>query len=272
MARRRRSGRGSGTGGQIAAIAVLSVGIVAVLAVLGYLYASAQANYVAIDNETLCPQSGVTAQTVVLLDTTDALAEVTRSEVLGKLDDVVAGLPRGGLLDIRVLNEDPGKTGRLVHLCNPGDGAQLDGLTANPELAKRRWTEQFRAPVTKSLAEAVAGNEQQASPIMAALQQVAAELLSREAQRAVPTRIVVVSDMLEHTRFYSMFRDGLDYDGFVGKAGQRYLTDFAGANVDIWLVQRDRPDIDPKRLAEFWLRWIEADRGTGRVTRLAGML
>jgi hypothetical protein len=98
-----------------------------------------------------------------------------------------------------------------------------------------------------------------------------AEQLSSQSQRSIPTRIVVVSDMLEHTQFYSMFRDGLDYDAFVAKAGARYLTDFAGATVDIWLVQRDRPEIDPTAVAAFWLRWIDADRGTGKVTRLAGM-
>jgi hypothetical protein len=271
MARRRRRS-GSGSGGQIAAIVALAVVIVGVSSGLVYLYLDATSHHVAIDPDSLCPEAGITAQTIVLLDTTDALAQVTRSQVLNQLGDVVAELPRGGLLDIRVLNEDPGKTERLVHLCNPGDGADLNGLTANPDLAKKRWHDRFEAPVAEKLDAAVAGGEQHASPIMAALQQIAAEQLSSKDQRAIPTRIVVVSDMLEHTPFYSMFRDGLDYDGFVAKAGARYLTDFAGAQVDLWLVQRDRPDIDPTAVAEFWLRWIDAEHGVGTVSRLAGML
>jgi hypothetical protein len=271
MARRRRRSAG-GVGGQIAAIVALAVVIVGVSSSLVHLYLDATSHHVAVDPDSLCPQAGITAQTIVLLDTTDALAPVTRSQVLNQLDDVVAELPRGGLLDLRVLNEDPGRIERLVHLCNPGDGADLNGLTANPDLAKKRWRERFEAPVSDKLDAAVAGGAQDASPIMAALQQIAAEQLSNKDQRAIPTRIVVVSDMLEHTQFYSMFRDGLDYDGFVAKAGARYLTDFAGAKVDLWLVQRDRDDIDPTTLAEFWLRWIDAEHGTGTVSRLAGML
>ncbi|MGN6490107.1 MAG: hypothetical protein ACTHLT_20095 [Devosia sp.] len=270
MARRRRRS-GSGVGGQVAAIVVVLVLIFAVSGGLIYLYLDASSRHVPIDPESLCPETGITAQTVVLLDTTDALAPVTRSQVLNQLSDVVAELPRGGLLELRVLNQDPGRTERLVHLCNPGDGADLNGLTANPELAKKRWREKFEAPVAAKLDAAVAGGEQNASPIMAALQQIAAEQLSKESQRSIPTRIVVVSDMLEHTQFYSMFRDGIDYQGFVAKAGARYLTDFAGARVDIWLVQRDRPDIDATALAEFWLRWIDAGHGTGTVSRLPGM-
>jgi len=271
MARRRRRSAG-GAGGQIALIVALAVVILGVSGGLVYLYMDATANRVAIDADTLCPQSGIKAQTIVLLDTTDALAEVTRSQVLNKLGDVVAELPRGGLLDIRVLNEDPGKTERLVHLCNPGDGADLNGLTANPDLARKRWHDRFEAPVAQKLDAAVAGGEQQASPIMAALQQIAAEQLARKDQQVIPTRIVVVSDMLEHTQFYSMFRDGLDYEAFVKKAGARYLTDFVAARVDIWLVQRDRQDIEPTGLAQFWLHWVDDNHGFGTVTRLAGMV
>jgi hypothetical protein len=271
MARRRRRSAG-GVGGQIAAIVALAVAIVGLLSGLIYLYLDASSHQVPLDPDSLCPQTGIAAQTLVLLDTTDALAPVTRSQVLNQLGDVVAELPRGGLLDIRVLNEDPGRTERLVHLCNPGDGADLNGLTANPDLAKKRWRERFEAPVSAKLDAAVSGGEQNASPIMAALQQLAAEQLSSRTQRDIPTRIVVISDMLEHTQFYSMFRDGIDYQGFVAKAGARYLTDFAGAQVDLWLVQRDRADIDPTALAEFWLRWIDAGHGVGTVSRLTGML
>lgn len=268
--RRRRSGRG--TGGQIAAIVVVAMAILAISGALVYLYVDATSRHVEIDSASLCPRSGPTAQTIVLLDTTDALAQVTRSQVLNQLGDVVAELPRGGLLDIRVLNEDPGKVERLVYLCNPGDGTDLNELTANPEMAKKRWHEKFELPVSQKLDAAVAGTEGKASPIMAALQQIAAEQLTRKDQRVIATRIVVVSDMLEHTQFYSMFRDGMDFDGFVEKAGARYLTDFVGARVDIWLVQRDRSDIDQTALAAFWLRWIDAGRGTGTVSRLAGMV
>ncbi len=170
-----------------------------------------------------------------------------------------------------MLNEDPQNIGRVSRLCNPGTGADLDPLIANPERARKRWADRFAGPVTDVLDTAMTGTEQNASPILAAIQQIAAELVSSDRQKAIPTHIVVVSDMLEHTDHYSHFHDGLDFASFQQKAGARYLTDLAGADIEFWMVQRDRPDIDPTALAQFWLLWAEASNGKGRVTRLMGM-
>lgn len=271
MARRRRTSRSSGNTALIAGIVVLAVGIVVVAGFLGWLVFTAEANRDTTDPETFCPKAGIVAQTIVLLDTTDAIGNVTRSDALNKLRDVTDEIPRGGLLDMRVLNEDPGRIERIMHLCNPGTGADLDPLIANPDKARKRWQERFAGPLEKALDAAMVGTEQNASPILAALQQIAAELLSSKGQKAVPTHVVVISDMLEHTQYYSHFRDGLDFATYEDKAGARYLTDLGGADIDFWLVQRDRPDIDPTRLAAFWLTWAEASNGRGRVVRLMGM-
>ena len=273
MAGRRR--RSTGAASQIVAIVILSVVLVAVLAGVFWFWVRATDAFVEIDEATLCPKKGATAQTVVLLDTTDALSRVTQSEVLNRLDDLTAALPRGGLIDIRVLNEDPNKTQSVLTLCNPGAGDDIDPMIGNPELAKRRWDDRFAGPVAQALNASVNGATQNFSPILAALQQIAAERLSSAAQQAVPNRIVVVSDMLEHTSYYSHFRDGRGvstfFETYEEMVGDRYLTDLHGAEIDFWMVMRDRPDIDVTALAEFWLQWADSSNGRGHVVRLMGM-
>lgn len=273
MARRRR--RTSGAGGQIAAIAILAIVLVAVIGGIGWFWLRATEAFVPIDEASLCPKDGITAQTVVLLDTTDALSRVTQAEVLNRLTDLTADLPRGGLLDIRVLNEDPEKTKSVLSLCNPGAGDDVDPMIGNPDLAKRRWSDRFAGPVAEALDASVAGGAQNFSPILAALQQIAAERLTTRNQQSVPTQIVVISDMLEHTSYYSHFRDGRGLSTFMDTyteiAGTRYLTDLHGADVDFWMVMRDRPDIDVTELAEFWLQWADISHGRGHVVRLMGM-
>ena len=266
MARRRRSGRPSSLPG-VAVLVVVGALVVAVFGGIGFYIYWTTSHFEPIDDVTLCPKKGIVAQSIVLLDTTDAFAEVTRSDVLNKLDDLVKSVPKGGLLDVRILDENPGQIGRVVSLCNPGDGADAP----NPELARKKWEKGFAEPVRGSLDRAVSGTEQRYSPILAAIQQVAAELISSAHQKTIPTRVVVVSDLLENTSFYSMFHDGPSFEKFVTKAGARYLTDLAGADVEFWMVQRDRPAIDQTKLAEFWLRWTDASGGHGRVTRLMGM-
>jgi hypothetical protein len=266
MVRRRRSGRPSALPGVAVLIAVGAL-VIAVFGGIGFYIYWTMSHFEPVEEATLCPKKGIFAQSVVLLDTTDAFADVTRSDVLNKLNDLVKSVPKGGLLDVRVLNENPGQISRVVSLCNPGDGADAP----NPDLARKRWEKGFAEPVRDALDTAVAGTEQRYSPILAAIQQVAAELISSAHQRTIPTRIVVVSDLLENTSFYSMFKDGLSFEKFVAKAGARYLTDLGGADVEYWMVQRDRPDIDRTELAEFWLRWTEGSNGHGRVIRLMGM-
>lgn len=274
MAARRRR-RTSGAGGQIAAIVILGVVLIAVLTGIGWFWFRATGAFVEIDEATLCPTKGITAQTVVLLDTTDALSRVTQSEVLNKLNDLTASLPRGGLIDIRVLNADPDKTASILTLCNPGSGADIDPMIGNPDLAKRRWDDRFAGPVARALSASVSGGTQNFSPILAALQQIAAERLSTKAEQAVQTNIVVVSDMLEHTSYYSHFRDGRGLSTYIDTyneiAGARYLTDLHGADIDFWMVMRDRPDIDVTEIAEFWLQWADISHGRGHVVRLMGM-
>ena len=274
MATRRRR-RTSGTGGQIAAIVILAIVLIVVLAGIGWFWLRATDAFVEIDEASLCPTDGITAQTIVLLDTTDELSQVTQAEVLNRLNDLTDSLPRGGLLNIRVLNEDPDKTKSVLTLCNPGAGDDIDPMIGNPDLAKRRWNERFAGPAAIALADSVSGGAQNFSPILAALQQIAAERLSSKHQQSIPTRIVVVSDMLEHTGYYSHFRDGRGTSTFIDTykeiAGQRYLTDLHGADIDFWMVMRDRPDIDVTELAEFWLQWADISHGRGHVVRLMGM-
>lgn len=267
MARRgRRSG--SGNAGTILGIVAAALALVVVGGGMVWFVLDAYSKSDPLDPQTLCPRSGVKAQTIVLLDTTDEFAEVTRSDILNKLKDVIAAIPRGGLLDIRSLNEDPSKIGRLLEppLCNPGDGRNAP----NPEFAQRRWNEKFGEVVDVALRDAITGGEQNASPILAAIQQIAAELLANHAGRAIPTRIVVVSDLLEHTPYYSHFTDGLDFETYLQMVGARYLTDLAGAQIDFWMVQRDRA-IDRTALAQFWLLWAAESNGHGTVLRLMGM-
>jgi hypothetical protein len=269
MARTRR--RTGGSGGQIALIVILSFVICAAIVGIGAFYFIAQRTYVPLEADTLCPKAGITSQTVVLLDTTDPLADVTKQEVLSRLGDASAGVPKGGLLQVWVLAADPAATKPALSLCNPGNGQDIDPVIGNPTLAKKRWGEKFEGPVEAAMNASVAGTEQHFSPILAGIQKIAAERLSSAALQQVPTTIIVVSDLLENTPYYSHFKDGLDFATFEAKAGARYLTQLHGAAVDFWMVQRARKDIDATALATFWLKWVDASGGKGQVERLMGM-
>ena len=199
MPRRRSSRRGAANlSGVLPGILLLTFAIVAGSA-LAYFYFSAPQKPV-LDAATLCPVSGPAGLIVVLVDTSDDLADATRREVAVILDDLTKALPEYYKLDIRVLDIPTTRSRSLFARCNPGDGAGLSEWTENPRIARMRWIESFRQPASDAIRNSLAPAKAASSPIMAAIQDIAIdEFSSAEAQRIKKT-LIVISDMLEYTR------------------------------------------------------------------------
>jgi hypothetical protein len=236
---------------------LFGVVLVAAISGLAYLYLAATSQRQTLD-ESLCPEGGPPSQTLLLIDATDDIPALTRTQIRQLLDDMIAKIPRGGLLDIRMLRNDQNRTDRIFALCNPGDGSDLDPLIANPEAAKERWRTGFAEPLATALEQTANGEEADTSPILAAIQQLAVERLTSERDRRAATTLVLISDMLENSPDFSMYRSGADYEAFqASDAARNFATDLAGAEVDIWLVRRPAPPTDSLPLIAFWERWIK---------------
>lgn len=253
---RRRRGRAGNNAGQVVLIVVLGAAFIFLVVGLIWLFLIAKGNQVPRDQATLCPLSGYTSQTLVLIDTTDPLPLVTQTQVLQKLRDVVAEIPKNGLLELRLLSADPEQSRLAMKVkCNPGDGSDIDPVTGDAEGAKRRWQTEYVQKVEEALRNSLAGSPQDFSPIMEAIQRIAAEHLTSSHDKSIPTRLVVVSDMIQHTDAYSHYRDGLEPETFSAMARNRLATDLAGASVEFWMVRRASQKIDPEQLGHFWLEW-----------------
>jgi hypothetical protein len=211
---------------------------------------------------TLCPVEGPWGTIVVLLDSTDAFPAVAQTQITQHLIETAEALPDYNLLEIRqVTPEIPG--GRILFSkCNPGDGSNLSELTANPELAYRRWLDEFQAPLQDALSGALIAEGADTSPIMATIQQIAVSKFSGGDVEQTPRRLIVVSDMIENTPAYSQYRGDLSYERFRASAGYRDLhTNLHDAGVEILYVQRGQPAVlDASDHLEFWIEWI-ADNG-----------
>lgn len=112
------------------------------------------------------------------------------------------------------------------------------------------------------LAASVDDAEAASSPIMAALQAVAIERLTAKHDREVPTKVIVASDMMEHTQYFSNYRDGANFQKFgESPAAKRYATDLAGATVDLYLIPRLNSPVDNVSLVQFWATWVNENHG-----------
>ncbi|MGY4402837.1 hypothetical protein [Bradyrhizobium sp. USDA 3315] len=239
------------------------LGATAATAALGYLYFSTPGKPT-LDAQTLCPTTGPQGITVALVDTSDDLPPATGREVLSLLDDLITGLPPYYRLDVRVLDIPTGRSRSLFAKCNPGDGVGLSEWTNNPRIARMRWIESFRKPASEAVKSSLASAKANSSPIMAAIQDIAIDQFSSEHSKAIKKNLVIISDMIEHTRDYSQYTRGgdLSYQRFKQSGAYlKYRTDLHGASVTIDYVTRPSVMPDTVRHAEFWGSWVKDNSG-----------
>jgi len=225
-----------------------------------------------LEQATLCPVDGPRSRTIVLVDATDDLPDIGRRQVQGRLMELAQTTPTFGLLELRMMDQGaPG--GRIVFSkCNPGDGSDLNELTANPEMARRKWLQEFDTPLQDVLSNGFETMTADESPIMEAIQQIAVEQFDGNARSLLSKKLVIVSDMIENTKVYSQYKGNLTYSRFIKSSAYRQLrTDLGGAEVDILYVQRISPVIDALEHAEFWREWVADNNGRlGSIERLQG--
>jgi hypothetical protein len=218
----------------------------------------------ALDAGTLCPVDGPQGVTVVLVDTSDDLPQATMREVNGILDDLITGLPTYHRLDIRVLDIPANRSRSLFAKCNPGDGVGLSEWTDNPRLARLRWIESFKKPAAEAVKTSLSSAKANSSPIMAAIQDIAIDQFSNERRRSIKKSLVVISDLIEHTREYSQYRNpDLSFVRFKqSPAYLKYRTDLHQTLVTIDFVTRPAVMSDTTRHIAFWQDWVKDNAGT----------
>lgn len=267
MGRRSRK-KNKGTGAAIGvALICLALVAMAVLLLL-YIYLPRPRP---LDKDSLCPLDGADGIKVVLVDATDDLPEVAKRQILQILDDLITGLPAYYKLDIRVLDIAGMRSRSLFAKCNPGDGSGLSEWTSNPRAARLRWIENFRGPAHKAIEHSLASAKAKNSPIMAALQDIAVDEFSSAAAGKAQKSLIIISDMIEFTRYYSQYpRAGdLSYQRFrQSPAYLKFRTDLHGAEVKIEYVQRvSIPPALSLAHIQFWQEWTHDNGGTTFSTR-----
>jgi hypothetical protein len=256
---------------------VLGVGLIAISVLLAGGLAAAYfllPRPLQLDQASLCPIDGPRSITVILVDATDDLPAAAKAEVATLLVDIAEGLPEHGLLELRVL--DPARLSSRVMFerCNPGDGSTLSEFTGNPRMARQRWLESFRGPVTEAMNNSLSSAESATSPIMAAIQNVSVERFTGRRAEAVHRRLFIVSDMLENGPNYSQYNGDVSFARYKNSTAYRaFSTDLHGADVFIFYVQRAmRRPLDSREHMQFWMQWVSDNKGHLReVTRLQGL-
>ena len=247
--------------------------VVAAVAGLFIFKLSLQQQHIALDPETQCPVDGPSGYLAVVFDKTDNYNKVQQRYLQRWFDQLKRDLPTGTRVSLYVIDGsgqarlDPSLDPSLV-VCNPDDGEHANALYQNPALLHQRWQQRFEQPLDRAISAFMQPASADSSPIFEILQVVALSAFPPAGATPDPTpkRIVLISDMIQHTPEWSHYRGQLDLAKL--KASPYFTrvgTNLQGAEVEILYVRRDGKEaLQSKRHALFWADYIAAIGG--RVT------
>ena len=220
---------------------------------------------VALNKEDLCPEQGARGTVAFLLDTTDKLASVTKAEIKEKILATQQSIPRFYRLSVYTLSESGLKIQPVASICNPGrldqmDKLAQDGLTANPVMIERKYGE-FRDNILISVNNVFEQDfEGSQSPILSSLQELSVVIpspvnIESETYPAGRNKIIFVTDFLEHTEIFSIYRDGLDFEAFQNsRAIEKFGKSYRNVDIEVLMVRRNIEHFSTMDLARFWAR------------------
>jgi len=208
----------------------------------------------------------ISASTVVLADTTDALTEIQSRRLRRAIEAGRDRTPRGGRFSIVAINDsDPSQPAELFSGCNPGRSSDVNPLFVTAGKVDAEWAATFGKPVEAAIAGAAERLETPSSPLIAT---IAALLTRPDFDARVPQRrLVMVSDMVEHQKGYSHLSGGDFWKGYANSGLARYATlDLRGVAVAIdYLVRPKYANVQGAPHRRFWQR-LFAEAGTAEVT------
>ena len=254
----------------------VALGSFAVLAVGALVVFRALADPTPRDPDTMCPEDGPSQVTAILVDTTDRVGATSREDILGRLDDFVSKSQPDEMMLVYDTSWSPTETAvpRLT-VCNPGDPDAADPLISSPELIRQRLEDYFKRPLAELFEELLDAEEAAVSPLMETIQAISVTVLARQRYANVPKRVILISDLMQHSEHLSLYRDPLNYDAFARTARAEALrTNLQNVLVRILFVPRRAHSRlgNTIRLIEFWERWIDAQRGElERASRIDGL-
>ncbi|MDE2975749.1 MAG: hypothetical protein OXU64_13680 [Gemmatimonadota bacterium] len=215
------------------------IGVLA-LAILIALFVRGQRGSRAFDAAN-CPEDGdYAAQIAILVDPSDTLTDVQEGSGAPRvLEAIENGAPATAEIRVYTVGQaGRGGTRALFRVCKPVHPDDVGSLTGNPQLAERRYREEFLAPLRQTLGALLDVQGDSISPIMEAIQGAAVNAFQPRAAD-IPRRLLVVSDMIQNSRHLSFYRDSADFGPLSRNPDYGTLrVDLSGVEVSVFLLAR----------------------------------
>jgi hypothetical protein len=195
------------------------------------------------------------AHTIVLVDQSDPFNATDLDWVRSLLDGEARSLERYGRLTVIVPNSaSPYDPLEVFSGCSPGSAAEANPIFQNPKMIAAAWEKKFHTPLMTQTDAALSDTVAPSSPLMEAMYTAADR---PDFQSHVPVRrLILISDLMQHSPGFSMYRSGVDAEAFA----QSELADMTAGLEGVEVIARVVPrPVYPLPLIEvkgFWEQWF----------------
>jgi hypothetical protein len=217
---------------------------------------------------TLCPKAGPRAVHALIFDRTDPVTPQQALQVEQYVNDLISTASAGQRFDLYTVEGDTERLlAPVLEVCSPGQGKDANELYQNPAKIQERFEKKF-SEVFKGVVKGLLQNSTRpSSPIIESMRAAAIESFGPFDQKAVPTELTVISDMVQHSSLDSHVRAIPSFAKLSKSQAWRSLQpDFRGAAVDILYVlrptaQRGGTPIQNRGHQLFWEELVSASNG-----------
>jgi hypothetical protein len=203
----------------------------------------------------LCPVDGADTYTAVVVDLTDPLTVAQKQDLVNQLEDLRNDIPKYGRVSLFKVAPAGGQLLQpVLDLCNPGDGSELSETNANPAAARKRWEAGFSKPLDAAFRSLAEASGAESSPILQSVQSVALTKLQRPDAKGKPRKLVLVSDLIQHTPGLDFYKHVPTVDELTrSEPYQTAKADLRGVEMEIWMLTRPGlAHLQNTKLAQLW--------------------
>ncbi|MEL6662422.1 MAG: hypothetical protein AAFR33_05415 [Pseudomonadota bacterium] len=191
------------------------------------------------------------AHTVVLIDQSDPFSPNDMDWVRQLIDEEARSLPKYGRLTVLMPNAARPFDPKVLHMtCSSGSPDRANPITSNPRMVADAFRKSFYEPLMADVDRALEDTRQPASPLSEALYAVGDRAdFQKDARNR---RLVIVSDLMQHSAEFSFYRVGADYGAFRDSDLAEDLPRLEGVDVVARIVPRQMYDLPMGEVKAFW--------------------
>jgi hypothetical protein len=221
-----------------------------------------------IDEQTNCPSSGPSAVHMIMFDRSDPISGQQAQQIKQAIDGYKTVAPFGYRFDIYTFESDSGSVLKpVLEICSPGNPDDANPLIKNPQQLRKQYEEKFAAVLDRTVDDLLRVHTLPSSPIIESLRAAAITSFGGLSSQPIPLRVMMISDMVQHTSAVSHFKTEPDF-GRLSKSPvwPTLRPALKGAEVNIFYLLRPSAtrggaQIQTRGHQAFWEQLIKASDG-----------